>query len=85
MVAHIIITNRLKFYLMIRKRIVHLDFKNNSLRRVFFLKGLDGSGFCDREEMEWFMREEMEWFMQEISRALRIPRNRFDNIPQDTQ
>ncbi len=36
---------------MIRKRIVHLDFKNNSLRRVFFIKGLDGSGFCDREEM----------------------------------
>ena len=62
---------------MIRKRIVHLDFKNNSLRRVFFIKGLDGSGYVDREEMEWFM--------QEISRALRIPRERFNNIPSDVE
>ena len=56
---------------------MYLDFKNNSLRRVFFIKGLDGSGHADREEMEWFM--------QEISRALRIPRERFNNIPQDMQ
>ena len=62
---------------MIRKRIVHLDFKNNSLRRVFFIKGLDGSGYIDREEMEWFM--------QEISRALRVPSERFNNIPSDVE
>jgi len=42
---------------MIRKRIVYLDFKNNSLKRVFFIKSPGGSGFHDREEMEWFMRQ----------------------------
>lgn len=62
---------------MIRKKSMHLDFGNNSLRRVFFIKGLDGSGHADREEMEWFM--------QQVSRALRIPRERFNNIPQDVQ
>lgn len=65
---------------MIRKKNMHLDFKNGSLKRVFYI---NVSPFPTGSEAE--IREEMEWFMRQVQMSLRIPVECFENVPANVQ